>query len=156
MTPPARMPVCLNIQGEPCLVVGGGRVAWRKISVLKKFGADITCISPEFIGPIKQLGRTGRIRCVKAFYSGRTALKKYVLVFAATDDSAVNKRIAAAAIKRKIPVNVVDQSVPGTLIMPAVLKRKNFVIGVSTGGRSPGDAKALRDRLNRLLSVTSK
>ncbi|MBF0531966.1 MAG: bifunctional precorrin-2 dehydrogenase/sirohydrochlorin ferrochelatase [Candidatus Omnitrophica bacterium] len=145
------MPVCLRLKGAECLIVGGGNVAWRKIKVLKKFGAALTCISPEFVAPLEKWGREGKVCCQYRRYPQNLSLKKYQLVFAATDDPAVNRRVAADAARAKILVNVADQSAPGTMIMPAILKRKYFLISVSTGGRSPALAKQLRDKLDAVL-----
>ncbi|MBF0521965.1 MAG: bifunctional precorrin-2 dehydrogenase/sirohydrochlorin ferrochelatase [Candidatus Omnitrophica bacterium] len=145
------MPICLKVRNEECLVVGGGNVALRKITVLMKFGAKVICLSPEFLRQIEQLGKSGRIKCVKGCYSPKISLKKYTLVIAATDDAKVNKRIAADAARVKTLVNVVDQSAPGTVIMPAILKRPGLVVGVSTSGRSPSRAKKVRDLLSNAL-----
>lgn len=145
------MPVCLNLWREHCLVVGGGNVALRKVRTLKKFGASITCLSPAFVKPLESLASEKKIRCVRKFYPRTKCLKKYALVVAATDDPAVNKQVAKDAARDKALVNVADKSSAGTIILPAILKRKGFVIGVSTGGRSPAQAKKMRDRISHAL-----
>lgn len=145
------MPVCLNLRGKPCLVVGGGNVAWRKISVLRKFGAQVTCMSRDFIDPLKSVKDSKGIRCINSPYPRTMNLKKFALVIAATDDPGVNKRVARDASRDKILVNVVDNSVPGSFIMPAILKQNGLTIGVSTGGRDPGRAKKIRNILRHAL-----
>lgn len=145
------MPVCINLQGKPCLVVGGGNVAGRKISVLRKFGAAVTCISPKFIQPLERLGALKKIQCIRMPYSTALPLKKYALVIAATDDPQVNRMVAERAGRNKTLVNVVDKSVPGNMIMPAILKHRGFVIGVSTNGHKPNQAKKLRDIIKNAL-----
>ncbi|MBF0384286.1 MAG: bifunctional precorrin-2 dehydrogenase/sirohydrochlorin ferrochelatase [Candidatus Omnitrophica bacterium] len=141
------MPVCLKVKGENCLVVGGGKVAYRKISVFRNFGAKITCISPEIIAPIERLRSKGKIKCIKSLYPKNISLKKYKLIVAATDNAKVNKKVLSDANKANTLVNVVDKSGPGSIIMPAILKRKGLTIGISTNGQSPAKAKAIRDKL---------
>lgn len=145
------MPVCLDVQKGQCLVVGGGNVALRKITALRRFGASITCISPEFIKPVETLARMKKIKCIKGPYPQRMSLKKYTMVVAATDNPAVNKRIAGDATRDRALVNVVDKSAPGTVIMPAVLKRRGLTIAVSTNGQRPARAKKIRDILANVI-----
>ena len=65
------MPVCLDVRGKKCLVVGGGNVALRKIKVLLKFGARVICLSPVFIGPLKRLKQSGKIVGMEGRYPRR-------------------------------------------------------------------------------------
>lgn len=145
------MPVCLDLQGKLCLVVGGGNVASRKISVLIKFGACVTCVSPKFIQPLKRLGALKKIQCIRMPYSKAIALNKYALVIAATDDPQVNRIVADRAGHTKALVNVVDKSACGNMIMPAILNYKGIVLGVSTNGHRPGLAKKIRDIIKNAL-----
>ncbi|MBU4303157.1 MAG: bifunctional precorrin-2 dehydrogenase/sirohydrochlorin ferrochelatase [Candidatus Omnitrophica bacterium] len=145
------MPVCFYIRGQSCLVVGGGNVAYRKISLVRRFGARVTCLSPEFIRPLQLLARRKEIKCIKERYPQRMFLKKYALVIAATDDPRVNSRVCRDASRDKTLVNVVDKSIAGTVIMPAILKRKGFLVSVSTGGSCPRRAKKVRDIINDAL-----
>lgn len=145
------MPICLDLREKKCLVVGGGKVALRKIEVLRKFGARVTCVSPEFAGPLERLGNAKKIKCVRQRYSRAIPLKEYALVIAATDDPKVNRMVARDAGHSKTLVNVVDKSAAGSVIMPAIVKRKGIVIGVSTGGRSPRAAQKIRDIVKNAL-----
>lgn len=145
------LPVCLDIRDRKCLVVGGGQVALRKIKVLRKFGASITCLSPEIHGELERLGRAGDIKCVKRGYPRNMSLKKFALVIAATNDAGINKLVAADAHRERTLVNVVDKSAPGSVIMPAIFKRKGLTVSVSTGGRAPSEAKKIRDLLKNAL-----
>lgn len=145
------MPVCLNIHGKECLVVGGGMVASRKVAVLRKFGGRVTCISPDFSKSLEGLRNKNLIRGIRQSYPRTMSLRKYAFVVAATDDPQVNQRVAADGLRDKTLVNVVDNSVAGSIIMPAILKRNGMVIGISTGGRSPSRAKKIRDRIIHAL-----
>lgn len=146
------LPLCFNIRGKKCLVVGGGNVAYRKIALIEKFGADVTCISPEFISPIQDLRIKKQIRCVKSKYPAKgMSLKKYELVISATDNPEVNIRVARNAFRDRTLVNIVDKSIEGSVIMPAILKKKGLLVSVSTGGAFPSRAKKVRDILRDVL-----
>lgn len=139
------MPICLDLSGEKCLVVGGGNVALRKINVLLQFGAKVTCISPALVRELDEIRIRRGISHLKARYTDRVSLKPYRLVIAATDDPKVNRRIASRARLDRVIVNVVDGSSSGSFIMPAIIKKRDITVGVSTGGVDPARAKKVRD-----------
>jgi uroporphyrin-III C-methyltransferase/precorrin-2 dehydrogenase/sirohydrochlorin ferrochelatase len=141
-------PVSLKVGGEPVLVVGGGSVALRKARALARAGAQVTCLAPDFLPGFQKL-RARRVR--RRF---RTPdVRGAVLVVASTDDPRVNRAVYAACRRRGIPVNVVDVPELCSFIVPAVIRRGPVVVAVSTGGRSPSLAKALRKRLEVFLPV---
>jgi siroheme synthase-like protein len=141
------MPICLRLRGEKCLVVGGGNVALRKIEVLRGFGAKITCLSPKLVSDLERLRADRKMMYIKGVYSGKTNLKRYKFAIAATNNLAVNRKIAARCKKERIPVNTVNKKAGGDIIMPAILKKGGLLIAVSTDGRSCSEAKRARDRL---------
>ena len=135
-------PLYLNIEGRRCLVVGGGTVALRKIEGLLNAGADVHVVSPDILDEIRRLPVSVQARPFRESDARGTAL-----VIAATDDHAVNLRVAASANELNIPVNVVDQPGLCSFFLPAVVRRGGLVISVSTSGASPALAKRLRQRL---------
>jgi len=139
-------PLMLKVKGEPCLVVGGGPVALQKARALRRAGADVTVVSPDFTRAFLRL-RTRRLR--RRFRTGDVAGR--VLVIAATDDPKVNRAVSAACRKRTIPVNVVDVPELCSFIVPSILRRGPVVVAISTGGQSPSLAKALRRKLEAVL-----
>ena len=141
------MPICLDLSQKRCLVVGGGNVALRKIGVLRRFGALVTCLSPELVKGLENIKGKGGISYIKGRYPGRVSLTDYKLVIAATDDPAINGLIARRARLERVLVNVVDGSSPGGVMMPAILKKRGLTVGVSTGGSSPSRAKKVRDKI---------
>ncbi len=145
------MPVCLRLRGERCLVIGGGRVGLRKIDMLRKFGADITCVSPCLVQQLKRLKTEDRITHIRGRYDARRSLKQYRLVIAATDDTHINQKIAEHARKQNVLVNIVDGSMQGDVIMPAMFMKGGVLVAVSTDGRSPSKAKKVRNRLRNAL-----
>ena len=139
-------PLMLKVNGEPCLVVGGGAVALQKARALRRAGADVTAVSPAFTPAFQRLAvRRVRRRFRAADVAGR------VLVIAATDAPDVNRAVSAACAARGIPVNVVDVPELCSFIVPSIVRRGPVVIAVSTGGQSPSLAKALRRRIESVL-----
>lgn len=139
-------PVFLDLQKKSCVVVGGGRVAERKIRSLRKAGAVVTVVSPRLTAGLKRLKRGGEIKHrLRPYQKGD--LKTAFLAVAATDDPCINEKVFREASALRIPVNVVDDPVHCTFIVPAVIPRGEIMIAISTGGKSPALAKALRRRL---------
>jgi len=143
----AMYPVCFNLVQRKCVVVGGGAIAERKIETLLEFGAVVTVVSPELTPRLRKLADESSISCVQADFEPEL-LEGAFLVIAATNDRAVNEACSAAAQKSGIPVNVVDDPDLCTFIVPAVVRRGDLVIGVSTSGKSPALARRIREQID--------
>ena len=139
-------PLWIEMAGLPCLVVGGGAVAARKIAALREAGARVSVIGRELHPGLEALAEAGELRYLGAEYTDRS-LDGVSLVFAATSDPDLNRRVAENARARGVWVNVVDRPEEGTFLVPATVRRGDLVIGVSTGGRSPALAARVRERL---------
>lgn len=139
-------PIFLRVAGRPCLVIGGGSVAEQKVESLLTAGARVTVISPRLTAHLQTLAATGRMTHVPRVY-GEGDLAGFLLVCAATDDSAVQARIAAEAETAGVLLNVVDRPQLCDFITPAVLERGDLVIATSTNGASPAMAKRIRREL---------
>jgi len=144
------LPIFLDLKGRRCVLIGGGEVAARKLSLLLAAGAKVVVIAPAICDEIAVLKRDGRIDHVSASFSPKQ-LDDATLVFAATDDRQINESVSAAAKARGIPVNVVDQPKLCTFIMPSIIDRSPVVAAVSTGGASPVLARLIRSRLETLI-----
>lgn len=144
---PRYYPICLSLEGKPCLVVGGGQVARRKVESLLEAGAAVTVVSPEFCQELLEI--EGLRRITRAFEEGDVA--GAYLVYAATDDAAVNSAVAAAARKAGALVNVVDTPAECDFIVPSTLTRGDLTISVSTGGAGPALSRRLRLELEPLI-----
>jgi len=141
------LPIFIDVKGRLCLVVGGGDVAQRKVSVLLEAGAAVKAVAPEFPGAFAGLHA---VECVtERFQPGH--LDGAVLVIAATDDSAVNQEVSRQARARNIPVNVVDNPDLCTFIMPSILDRSPLLVAFSSGGASPVLARMLRGKLETMI-----
>jgi precorrin-2 dehydrogenase/sirohydrochlorin ferrochelatase len=148
----AHYPINLDLRNRRCLVVGGGSVAERKVETLLEFGAEVTVVAPELTPSLSQLASSNSIRHIPASYtSDLSDLSDYALVFAATDDREVNKRVSADCQSRGILVNVVDDPELCTFFVLAIVQREDLIISISTSGRSPAMARWLRERLEASL-----
>ncbi|GMU23657.1 MAG: hypothetical protein AMXMBFR13_37350 [Phycisphaerae bacterium] len=140
---PATYPVELVLTDRPVLVVGGGQVAARKVAGLLSAQAQVRVVSPEFTPELEN--RTDITREAREYTP--VCLTGVHLVFACTDDPAVNAQIAADARKTGILCNVADAPDDCDFLVPAVLRRGLLTIAVGTGGTGPRLAALLRDRL---------
>jgi uroporphyrin-III C-methyltransferase/precorrin-2 dehydrogenase/sirohydrochlorin ferrochelatase len=144
------LPVFLKIKRRPCLVVGGGKVAVRKVALLRRAGAEITVVAPVFCDELLALRGAGDITFHHREFSDDD-VSDFVLVIAATNDRAVNQRVYDLAGLQNIPVNVVDSPDHSSFIVPSIIDRSPVQIAVSTGGASPVLARLLRARLESFI-----
>lgn len=136
-------PFFIEIGGKPCLVVGGGMVALRKIEKLQPFGAEITVVSPVFCREVAEL--TGIHRVQRAFQP--KDIEGMCFVIGATDDERVNAEISALCNEKNILVNIVDDREKCSFFFPALVKKGEFVAGFSSGGGSPLAARFIREQV---------
>ncbi len=139
-------PVNLDIGGKRCLVVGGGPVAARKVKALLLCGGLVRIISPHATDTITRLAETGKIDWVKRTYRAGDA-KDAFLIFGATDDPEVQKHIAEDAARYHVLLNSAYDPELSDFHVPAKIRRRDFVIAVSTGGGSPALALLLKEQL---------
>jgi len=141
-------PAFLDLVRRRVVVVGGGQVATTKVSALLPCqAAPLLVVAPHASAFIReQPAVEWRAREYQA-----SDLDGAEYVFAATDDRALNARVAADARARKIPVLAVDDVPNCDFIAPAIVRRGDVVIAISTGGRSPAMARRVREHLDRTL-----
>ncbi|MDN0074800.1 siroheme synthase CysG [Crenobacter sp. SG2303] len=143
-------PLFMNLRQAPCLIVGGGEVALRKVRLLRAAGAELTVLSPVLCRELAELAAAGAVRHLAAEFVPDTVGGQR-LVIAATDDRAVNRAVSDAAKAANIPVNVVDDPELSTWISPAIVDRSPLLIAVSTGGSVPVLGRLVRARLESLI-----
>jgi siroheme synthase-like protein len=139
-------PAFLDLRGRKCLVVGGGVVAERKAESLLECGARVKVVTREASHGLAELARRGSLELDLRDYKSED-LSEIFLAIAATDDPAVQTRIGGEAKERGLLVNVVDDPANCTFIVPAVARRGELSIAISTGGRSPALAARIREKL---------
>jgi len=138
----------LKISGKKCVVVGGGRVALRKVRGLLEHGANVQVISPDLCPALNKLVESGEVRVLRRRYQAGD-LQGALLALAATDNSALNQQVVKEARDKVVLVNVADDAESSDFILPSYLRRGGMTIAVSTAGRSPALARKIRTRLEK-------
>ena len=139
-------PVNLDIRNRNCLVVGGGGVGTRKVISLIACGAAVTVVSPAVTSKLSDLAAEERIQIKQRAYH-QSDLEGMFLVIGATSDEALNQQISTDAEKRNLLCNIADVPKACNFILPAVVRRGDLIIAISTSGNSPAFAKKLRKQL---------
>ncbi len=143
-------PVFLDLKDQKVLVVGGGKVAERKIKNLLAYGCRIYITSTHFTPELKRLISENKVEDIP-YKSLATLMDDAFMVIAATDDPKANTEIALQARKRGVLVNAVDQPRDCNFIMPSIIRQGDLQIAISTAGKSPALAKKIRKDMDRML-----
>ena len=144
-------PVLINLCKFPCLVVGGGEVANRKVLSLQEFNADITIISPRLCKPLVDLAKANKIKIIRKLYS-KKYIKDFKIVFCATNNTKLNKIVHDDCAEQGILINVADAPSLCDFILPANVKRGDLTISISSQGKAPFYAKGIKEKLSQFIS----
>ncbi len=142
------LPIGLNVKDKNILIVGGGRIAQRKIAALLLFSSRITVLSPRVSRQINQWALEGKLKIVRRVFYPKM-INRFQIIFACTSDLKLNQKIGIMAQKKNILCNVVSNRKYSTFISSALLIKKGYIIGVSTQGESPALAVSIKERLRR-------
>lgn len=148
-------PVCLDIEGKLCVVVGGGRVAERKVLGLLACDAQVSVISPELTEKLSNLYDAGSILWIGRGYRPGD-LKQAFLVIAATNEEETQKQVYDEAAAHNLLLNVADVPQRCNFILPATVRQGDLVISISTAGKSPALARKLRMELEKRYGAEYK
>jgi siroheme synthase-like protein len=144
-------PIFVRASRLRCVVIGGGAVAARKIRGLIETGARIKIVAPEINAEVR-----GMLLAHAVDWDQRAASEDDVynadLVFLATDNPDLHERLEHAAQRKGALVNRADSPDGGTFHVPAIARRGDIAVAVSTSGRSPTFARLLRDEIQSLLT----
>ncbi len=141
-------PVNLDIKDKICVVVGGGKVAARKIRDILKAGGIVEVIAPKICPEIEKLAETsGQIKLIREKFSPEKVSPDTSILIAAADDPEVNRLVIEEGCRKKILVNSANGG--GDFEIPSKILRGNFLLTISTGGNSPGFSKFVRLMLER-------
>jgi len=143
-------PILLRLHGRRCVVVGGGKVAARKVKSLLECGATVKVIAPELTPELVRLAKNEKLQYIGRAYR-KGDLKGALLVIGATDSEATNRRIWAEAAKQGMLVNIVDRPELCSFTLPARINRGPVTVAISTGGASPALARRLREILEEVI-----
>lgn len=144
------LPLFADLKRRPVLVVGGGEVAARKIDLLHRAGAQVRVVAQTLSSELEQLHQDGRIHWLALDFLPEQ-LDEVFLVIAATNDTALNAAVFAAADKRHLLANVVDDQPRCSFIFPSIVDRSPLVVAISSAGQAPVLARILREKLEALL-----
>ena len=145
---PKYFPLLISLKGKRCLVVGGGRVALRKVRNLLPYSTKIFVVSPECVPKLKEIAKRGKITLFKRPFID-TDLENVDLVFIATNNENLNCVIANKAKSLNIPVNVVDDPDKCSFIIPSMIRRGPLLITISTDALYPALSKKIRKKLEK-------
>ena len=144
------LPMFRKIHRQPCLVVGGGGVAFRKVTMLLRAGAAVTVIAPRVSPAVRDLNDTGKIALLRRQFVS-SDISDQALIVSATGIHAIDELVAAEGRRASIPVNVVDNPDISDFIFPAIVDRDPMIVAVSTGGAAPVLAREIRSAIEALL-----
>jgi precorrin-2 dehydrogenase/sirohydrochlorin ferrochelatase len=136
------LPLNIRVDDKKILFVGGGKIALHKIQTIEQYTRNITIVAPEIIDELR--GR-GFAEIVKSYEP--SDLDGFFLVYASTNDNAVNRRVKDDAAARGIMVNVVDNRELSDFISPAIIKKGEMTIAVSSNGSNVKKSVEWRNRL---------
>ena len=141
-------PIYIDMENKPCLVVGGGTVAERKVDSLLEHKAQVLLVSPQVTNSLETYAKNGLIIWENRIFKTND-LDNIFLVYIATNDTLVNQVIAEECKARKILVNAVDDPPNCDFYVPAILRRGSLAMAISTEGKSPMLARHLRLQLEK-------
>lgn len=139
-------PLHLQLRNRRCLIIGGGPVAERKAAGLGQAGGSVVVVSPQVVPMLQARAQAGEIEWLQASYEERH-LDGVFLVFACTDDRAVNAQVLRDAQARGLLTLVADDPEAGDFVSPTVVRRGDLLLTASTQGNSPTLTAVIRERL---------
>ena len=148
----AYFPMFVNLKNQPCLVVGGGMVAYRKVKVLLDFEARVVVVGENICDKINEIvKKSNQLELQKKRFEDADCDNMF-MVIAATDDKELNHHIAGICNSKGIMVNAVDQKEDCSFIFSSYIKEKNLIAAFSSGGNSPVMAQYLKSQEKEILT----
>ena len=141
-------PVYIQLQEQLCVVIGGGKIAEGKVEGLLAADARVTVVSPNLTSRLHELAEQGQIKYISRAYQ-LGDLAGAFLVICATDQPEINHQVWEAASANQQLVNVVDDTPHCNFIAPAILRKGDLTIAISTGGKAPALAVRLKEQLQK-------
>lgn len=145
---PAYYPVYLDLRGRRCVILGGDDMSEEKAARLLDYSANVVVISPAVTERVASMAAGGELEWVRRGYRPGDLDGAFIAIVADTSDPKVNLAASEEARERNIPLNVVDVTDLCTWIAPAIIRRGEVTVAVSTGGTSPALARRFREQLS--------
>ena len=146
-------PINLILDNKPCVVLGGGHVALRKVKGLLEAKAKVTVISPQIVEGLAKLVETKSIIWQKKCYE-QGDLTDIILAICAIGNEEVNAQVRKEANQKKVILNVVDRLEFCDFALPAKIRRGDLLVTFSTNGKSPALSRYLRCKMEREFDET--
>ena len=143
-------PVYIELRDQPCVVIGGGKIAEAKVDGLLAAQAKVTVISPNLTAYLRKLAEQEQMTYLSRSYQPGDLIGAF-LVICATDQPEINHQVWQEATANRQLVNVVDDTPRCNFIAPSILRKGDLTIAISTGGKAPALAVRLKERLQREL-----
>src|SRR5215218_9711698 len=143
-------PVYIQLRGQPCVVVGGGKIAQGKVDGLLAAEAKVTVISPDLTPHLHDLVNQKQITCLSRVYQPGDLAGAF-MVICATDQADINHQVWEEASANHQLVNVVDDTPRCNFIAPSILRKGDLTIAISTSGKAPALAVRLKERLQHQI-----
>lgn len=149
----ADFPLFIDMNHRKVIVIGGGRVALRKVRILKEYGAQITVIAADICDELTQYVEKKIIVHMDHSMDVQhlACLEDAFFVICASNDPAINRSVADYCKNHRILVNCADPGDVSDCIFPSVVRRGNIVVGVSTSGGAPVLTRYLREKIEAML-----
>ncbi len=145
-------PIFISLKQQPCLVIGAGEIAARKISLLIKAGANIKVIAEKISDTVLDIANDYPLILMEKSFAATDISEDYHLIVSATNNLSLNETVAKLAKDKRILVNVVDSPALCSFIFPAIIDRSPIIAAISSGGASPVLARLLRAKIESIIS----
>ncbi|WP_297206142.1 bifunctional precorrin-2 dehydrogenase/sirohydrochlorin ferrochelatase [uncultured Brachyspira sp.] len=147
-------PVFINIKNKECLIIGGGKVALRKINKLLEYECNnITVISDKALKDIIELNKSNKITLIESkFELNEKLLEKYFLVVAATNDEKINNEISNLCIAKNILINNASSKDNMNIRFCTNIENEEYSIGISANG-NPKKALEIKEKIKTYLNI---
>lgn len=153
-------PIFIDFSNKKVVVIGGGVIASRRVKTLAEFTEHITVVAPEITPALSELHQYGEIKWLKEHYKIEQ-LQEADMVIAATNQPELNHQIKKDCQqlelqnKKNILVSVIDDKEQCDFYFPSIVEKEGIVIGINSGGKSPKQTKAIREKIEKLLNSES-
>lgn len=145
-------PIYIQLHEQPCIVIGGGKIAEGKVDGLLAAEAKVTIVSPDLTSHLHTLVEQNQITHIARVYQPGDLTGAF-LVICATDQTEINHQVWQEASANRQLVNVVDDTPRCNFIAPAILRKGDLTIAISTGGKAPALAVRLKERLQKQIGA---
>ena len=145
------LPLFIETSGKKCLIVGGGKVASRKLIPILKADIIVELISPEIHEDIINLTKSSKIFTYKKRKFEKKDISDHFLIIAATNDKKTNSLVSELAKEKNILINMAEDSLSGNTLIPSVVDRSPIKIAISSGAASPILTRLIKTKLETVI-----